>query len=52
MSRNPKLQQAMDYVRSNGGDPKTAFYKLAEEKGLNPSDIENYIFKGANNHER
>lgn len=40
---SPQLQQAMDYVQSHGGDPKTAFYKLAEEKGINPQEIENML---------
>jgi len=43
MQNNPQLQQAMEYVKSHGGDPKTAFYKLAEEKGLNPQEIENML---------
>ena len=38
--RNPQLQQAMDYVRNNGGDPKAAFQKLAAEKGFDPAEIE------------
>lgn len=38
--KNPQLMQAMDYVKQNGGDPKTAFEKLAAEKGINPADIE------------
>jgi hypothetical protein len=29
----------MDYISKNGGDPKAAFYKMAEEKGINPEDI-------------
>ena len=36
---NPNLKQVMDYVNANGGDPKTAFYKLAKEKGVNPEEI-------------
>lgn len=42
--RNPQLQQAMDYVKNNGGDPKAAFEKLATEKGFDPAEIEN-MFK-------
>ena len=37
--RNPQLMQALDYVRKNGNDPKTAFNKLCEEKGINPADL-------------
>lgn len=39
LTTNPYLKQVMDYVNANGGDPKTAFYKLAEEKGVNPEEI-------------
>lgn len=39
MGQNPQIKQVMDYVNANGGDPKAAFYKLAEEKGVNPDDI-------------
>lgn len=38
--RNPQLQQAIDYVQKNGGDPKAAFQKLAAEKGMDPAEIE------------
>lgn len=37
--QNPQLKQVMDYVNANGGDAKQAFYKLAQEKGVNPDDI-------------
>ena len=43
MSQNPMMRQAMDYVNNNGGDPKTAFYKLANEMGVNPNDILNSL---------
>ena len=33
---NPQVKSIIDYVNQNGGDPKTAFYKLAEQKGVNP----------------
>lgn len=39
MGQNPQLKQIMDYVNANGGDPKAVFYKMAEEKGVNPNDI-------------
>ena len=39
MGQNPQIKQIMDYVNANGGDPKAAFYKLAEERGVNPDDI-------------
>ena len=39
MQNNPRMKQIMDYVNANGGDARSAFYKLAEEKGINPDDI-------------
>lgn len=39
VNQNPNVQQAMRYVQENGGDPKTAFYKLAAEKGIDPNEI-------------
>lgn len=42
--KNPQMQQAIDYVKQNGGDPKAAFQKLAEEKGIDPAEIEK-LFK-------
>lgn len=37
--QNPQLKQVMQYVNENGGDAKQAFYKLAEERGVNPEEI-------------
>ena len=39
IAQNPKMRQAIDYVKENGGDPKAAFEKLAAEKGIDPSQI-------------
>ena len=39
MAQNPQMKQAMDFVNANGGDPKTVFYKMAEEQGINPEDF-------------
>lgn len=39
IGQNPQIKQVMDYVNANGGDPKTAFYKLAQEKGVDPDEI-------------
>ena len=36
---NPQMKQVMDIVNQSGGDPKTAFYKMAEEKGIDPEEI-------------
>ena len=43
MSNNPSVKQAVEYINSNGGNPKDAFYKLAEEKGINPDSILNSL---------
>lgn len=36
---NPQMKQAIEIVNKYGGDPKTAFYKLAEEKGVDPEQV-------------
>ena len=43
MQTNPQMKQVMDFVRSSGGDPKRAFYSLAQQKGVNPDDILNQL---------
>ena len=40
---NPQMQQAIQYVNENGGDPEKAFYKLAKEKGVDPQSILNSL---------
>lgn len=37
--QNPQMQQVMNIVRQNGNDPKTAFYALAKQRGVNPEQI-------------
>ena len=39
MQSNPQMKQVMDVINSSGGDAKKAFYRLAEQKGVNPQDI-------------
>ena len=36
---NPAIKQVYDYVNANGGDPRAAFYKLANERGVDPNEI-------------
>ena len=43
MQSNPQIKQVYDYVQSAGGDPQRAFYKLAEERGINPDEILNEL---------
>ena len=39
INQNPKMQQVMNYINQNGGDPRSAFYKMAKEKGVDPNEI-------------
>ena len=39
VQQNPNYQNIMNYINQNGGDPKTAFYNLAQEKGIDPTQI-------------
>ena len=41
LQNTPQYRQAMDLVRQNGGDAKTAFYNLAQQKGIEPNEILN-----------
>lgn len=42
---NPQIQQGFDYVKQSGGTMKDAFYKLAEQRAVNPNEIMNMISK-------
>ena len=42
-AQNPQLRQVLDYVQQSGGDPKEAFYKLAQERGIDPNQIINML---------
>ena len=39
MNTNPQMKQAMDLINSAGGDPRKAFYALAQQKGVDPQEI-------------
>lgn len=39
MKQNPQMKSAMDLIQQSGGDPKTAFYKLAEQRGIDPQEV-------------
>lgn len=41
MKNNPAFAQAQKLIEQNGGDAKTAFYKLAEQQGIDPNQILN-----------
>ena len=39
LSRNPQYAQAMKLIQESNGDAQAAFYKLAEQKGVDPNEI-------------
>ena len=43
MMKNPNIKQVMDYINANGGNPKDAYYKMANDMGANPDDIINQL---------
>ena len=43
LQNDPRTKQVMDYVNQNGGDPKTLFYQLAQQKGVDPDAFLNQI---------
>ena len=40
MQNNPQINQI---IQKYGGDPKTAFYKLAEANGIDPNEVLNML---------
>ena len=38
-SNKNNLAMVMNLIRQSGGDPKAAFYKLAQQKGINPEQF-------------
>lgn len=42
-AQNPQLSNVMEIVNQNGGDPKTAFYNLARQRGVDPDSILNML---------
>lgn len=43
VQRNPAMAKAVKYVNDCGGDAKAAFQKLAQEKGIDPAEIESLM---------
>ena len=43
VQQNPQMREVMNIIQQNGGDPKTAFYNLAKQKGINPDEIINML---------
>ena len=36
---NPQIKSVLDMVNANGGDAKSTFYKMAQQKGIDPEAI-------------
>lgn len=43
INQNPQFKGVMEYINQNGGDPKKAFYDLAEKNGIDPQEILNML---------
>lgn len=43
MMGNPQMQDIMRLVRENNGDAKATFYKLAQQKGVDPDLVLNEL---------
>ena len=39
MNQNPQMKDVMTLVQNSNMPPKDLFYKLAQEKGVNPDEI-------------
>lgn len=48
MAQNPQLMQAASIAQSMNTDPKTAFYKLAAQRGVNGDALINDLMKQLN----
>lgn len=42
-ANSPAMQQAIEYVKSQGTDPKTACMNLLRSNGINPDDISSMV---------
>lgn len=40
---NPNMKQITDLINNAGGDPRKAFYQLAQQKGVDPQEILNMM---------
>ena len=39
VQNNPGMRQVMNLINQSGGDPRTAFYQMAEAQGIDPEQI-------------
>lgn len=40
---NPQLKPVMDAINAAGGDPKKAYYQMAEKMGVDPNEVMNML---------
>ena len=45
LQNNPQVAYVMQYVQQHGGNPKNAFFAMAQEKGVDPMTIINSLKK-------
>lgn len=43
LMNNPQIANAIQFIKNNGGDPKTAFLNYANQLGVNPQEIINLL---------
>ena len=43
MQNNPQYRQVTEIIKQNGGDPRRAFYALAQQQGIDPNEILNML---------
>lgn len=43
IKQNPQMKSAINLIQQSGGDPKTVFYKLAEQQGVDPEEVLNAL---------
>ena len=41
--QNPQMAEVAKYIQQNGGDAKAAFYKAAQERGVDPNSILSHL---------
>lgn len=39
LMNNPKVQEALNFIKQTGNNPQAAFMALAKQKGVNPEDF-------------
>lgn len=39
LMNNPQFSGVMDFIKQNGGNPKTVFENLAQQMGVDPNEV-------------